>query len=255
MEINVLGCSGGIGRGLRTTALRVGEDILIDCGTGVGDLPLEDLFKIKHVFITHSHLDHVAGLPLLIDTIYEKLLSEPLTVYCQPVTYQVLMEHIFNWQIWPNFFDLPSKQKPVVQFVPLEPSQNISLSDKKITMVEVEHTVPAVSYVIENGLSSFAFSGDTASAPRLWEMLNRQTNIDLLIVECAFADERSEIANQAKHFSPQSLAEELTALKHNPEVCVSHLQPGEEEKILRELQSAMPERKIRSISSGDVLSL
>ena len=255
MEINVLGCSGGIGRGLRTTALRVGDNTLIDCGTGVGDLPLEDLFKVEHVFITHSHLDHVAGLPLLIDTIYEKLLDKPLTVYCQPVTYQVLMEHIFNWKIWPNFFNLPSKSKPVVQFAPLEPGQSISIDDKKVTMVEVEHTVPAVSYVVKNKRSSFAFSGDTASAPRLWEMLNQESNIDLLIVECAFADERSEIANQAKHFSPQSLANELASLNHNPEVCVSHLQPGEEDKIMRELQAAMPQRKIRSISSGDILSL
>ena len=35
------------------------EDILIDAGTGVGDLSLEELKKIDHVFVTHSHLDHV----------------------------------------------------------------------------------------------------------------------------------------------------------------------------------------------------
>ena len=255
MEINVLGCSGGIGRGLQTTALRIGENILIDCGTGAGDLPLQSLFKIKHVFITHSHLDHIAGLPLLIDTIYEKLLDQPLSVYCQPVTYQVLMEHIFNWKIWPNFFDLPSKQKPVVRFIPLEPDHSVSIGDKKITMVEVEHTVPAVSYVVENSLSRFAFSGDTACAPRLWDMLNQQSGIDLLIVECAFADERSALANQAKHFSPQSLAAALKTLKHNPQICISHLQPGEEEKIMRELRAALPDRQIKSISSGDILSL
>lgn len=50
MKINVLGCSGGIGSGLRTTALRVDASTLLDCGTGVGDLPLEELFQIKHVF-------------------------------------------------------------------------------------------------------------------------------------------------------------------------------------------------------------
>jgi len=63
MKINVLGCSGGIGSGLRTTALRVNSNTLLDCGTGVGDVPLEELFKIKHVFITHSHLDHIADYP------------------------------------------------------------------------------------------------------------------------------------------------------------------------------------------------
>ena len=255
MKINVLGCSGGIGSGLRTTALRVDASTLLDCGTGVGDLPLEELFQIKHVFITHSHLDHVAGLPLLIDTIYEKLIEDPLKVYCQPETHQVLMDHIFNWKIWPNFFALPSEENPVVRFVPMKPEQQMVINDKTLTMIEVEHTVPAVSYLVKDANCSFAFSGDTASAPKLWQALNQQSKVDLLIVECAFADERSEIANQAKHFSPTSLANELSALSHQPQVCVSHLQPGEEDKIMQELRAAMPQRNIRSICSGDILFL
>ncbi len=255
MDIHVLGCSGGIGHGLRTTSLRVGTDTLLDCGTGVGDLPLEDLFKIRHIFITHSHLDHIAGLPLLLDTIYEQLLQTPLSVYCQPQTYDALMEHIFNWKIWPNFFDLPSKDRPIVRHVPVLPGESITLADTTYTMVEVEHTVPAVAYIVSDQNTGFAFSGDTASAPKLWDALNKMTNIDLLIVECAFADERAELANQAKHFSPQLLADALEHLKNNPQICISHLQPGVENKILQELQAAMPGRQLRSISSGDLLSL
>ena len=37
MKLRVLGCSGGIGPGLRTTALMIDNDVLIDCGSGVGD--------------------------------------------------------------------------------------------------------------------------------------------------------------------------------------------------------------------------
>lgn len=255
MDIHILGCSGGIGQGLGTTSLRVGTNTLLDCGTGVGDLPLEDLFKIQHVFITHSHLDHIAGLPLLLDTIYEQLVKQPLTVYCQPDTYNALMEHIFNWKIWPNFFDLPSKEKPVARYIPILPGESITLEETTYTMIEVEHTVPAVAYIVQDKNAGFAFSGDTASAPKLWEALNMANNMDLLIVECAFADERAEIANQAKHFSPQSLANDLAALRHNPQICVSHLQPGVEDKILAELKAVMPERKVRSISGGDILSL
>jgi len=255
MKINVLGCSGGIGRGLGTTALRVDDTVLLDCGTGVGGLPLEELFQIKHVFLTHSHLDHIAGLPLLIDTIYEKLIDEPLTVHCLEETYQILMDHIFNWKIWPNFFALPNKDKPVVRFVPMTSGQDVEIEGKKFTMAEVEHTVPAAGYLVQDAESSFAFSGDTSSCPKLWDTINQSDKIDMLIVECAFADERSDIANQAKHFSPQSLSKELSLLKHSTQVCVSHLQPGEEEKILQELRAAMPQRDVRSISCGDVLFL
>ena len=70
MQIRILGCSGGIGASLRTTSILIDQDVLIDCGTGIGDLNIEQMKQIKHVFITHSHLDHTAALPLLIDTIF-----------------------------------------------------------------------------------------------------------------------------------------------------------------------------------------
>ena len=70
MRLRVLGCSGGIGgRHLRTTSFLVDSDILIDAGTGVGDLTLAELSQIDHIFITHSHLDHVASIPFLVDTV------------------------------------------------------------------------------------------------------------------------------------------------------------------------------------------
>jgi ribonuclease BN (tRNA processing enzyme) len=70
MKVRVLGCSGGIGGyHLRTTSMLVDHDILIDAGTGVADLSLAELALIDHVFLTHSHLDHIASLPLLIDSV------------------------------------------------------------------------------------------------------------------------------------------------------------------------------------------
>jgi len=45
------------------------HDVLIDAGTGVGDLSLTEMSLIDHVFITHSHLDHIACIPLLMDSV------------------------------------------------------------------------------------------------------------------------------------------------------------------------------------------
>ena len=70
MRIRVLGCSGGIGAGSRTSALLIDDDVLIDAGTGIGDLALEDIDSIRHVFLTHAHLDHIAGLPMLVDRLF-----------------------------------------------------------------------------------------------------------------------------------------------------------------------------------------
>ena len=255
MKISILGCSGGIGAGLKTTSLKINTDILLDCGTGVGDMSLEELCKIRHVFLTHSHLDHIAGLPLLLDSIYDHLINEPLTLYCQQATYEVLMEHIFNWKVWPNFFCIPNEQNPVIRFQPLVPGNSVTIHNTSITMIEVLHTVPAVAYILQSQNKAFAFTGDTARAPKLWNALNQLKHFDVLIVECSFAEHREDIAQMAMHFSPKSLADALDELEHDPLICISHMQPGQEELIMTELQAAMPQRKLKSISSGDIISL
>ena len=86
MRIRILGCSGGIGAGARTSAMLVDDDVLIDAGTGIGDLALAELQPIRHVFLTHAHLDHIAGLPLLVDTVFDEGFETPVTVYARAET-------------------------------------------------------------------------------------------------------------------------------------------------------------------------
>ena len=69
MQVRVLGCSGAIAKDCRTTSFLIGDNILIDAGTGVGDLTLDEMRQIDHVFLTHSHLDHIAALPLMLDAV------------------------------------------------------------------------------------------------------------------------------------------------------------------------------------------
>ncbi len=58
MQIKILGWSGGIGAGLRTTSFMLDDDILIDAGTGLGDLPLNQMTGIRHIFLSHQ-ISHV----------------------------------------------------------------------------------------------------------------------------------------------------------------------------------------------------
>ena len=115
MKIKVLGCSGGIGGALRTTSFLVDDDILIDAGSGVGDLSIEQLVGIDHVFITHSHLDHITSLPFLLDTVMG-MRPHPVTVYAIADTLKVLREHIFNWTVWPDFNVIPDPSQPFLLY-------------------------------------------------------------------------------------------------------------------------------------------
>ena len=67
MKLKILGCSGGIGGELRTTSMLLDHDVLVDAGTGVGDLSVAELAQIDHIFLTHSHMDHIVCIPLLLD--------------------------------------------------------------------------------------------------------------------------------------------------------------------------------------------
>src|SRR5688572_7765445 len=151
MELRVLGCSGGIGGTSQyTTSLLLDEDILIDAGTGVQRLSLKELPKIRHIFLTHSHLDHIAGLPLLIDTLFRET-DSPVAVHALPETIETLKAHIFNWKIWPDFAALPDKKNPSLRYVEMRYGEEIVVDKRRIRMIEANHTVPAAGYTISYG--------------------------------------------------------------------------------------------------------
>lgn len=254
MRIRILGCSGGIGAGLRTTSILVDEDILIDTGTGIGDLPIEDLRKIRHVFLTHSHLDHSAGLPLLMDTIFDSV-QTPVMVRARAETIDALKIHIFNWVLWPDFSVLPNARKPVMKYEVMQPGQSLTLGERSIKMVGVNHTVPGAGFILQNQGKVFAFSGDTSTNDTLWAALNALPRLDVLMVETAFANSNRELAWLARHYCPETLAADLQKLKHDPDIYITHLKPGAEDTIFEEIRAAIPQRRIHQLKGDEVFEL
>ena len=254
MKLRVLGCSGGVAQGLRTTSLLINDNILIDAGSGVGDLSLEEMALIEHIFITHSHIDHVGFLPLLVDSVFSDI-TRPIIVHSQAVTIQAIRDHIFNWIIWPDFSQLPRPDKAVLQFKPMAPDETLLIDDVLFQMIEVSHTVPAVAYRIEHDGKSIAFSGDTSSNDTLWDRLNAYSDLDILIVESAFSDEQYDLALLSRHYTPSLLAQDLHKLRHTPEIYITHLKPGDEQKITEELNKLTPKREFKILQNDTIFTL
>ncbi|RMG30219.1 MAG: 3',5'-cyclic-nucleotide phosphodiesterase [Gammaproteobacteria bacterium] len=251
MHLCALGCSGGIGGRLRTTCFRIDEDLLLDAGTGLGNLSLAEMRAIRHVFLTHSHLDHLAGLPLMLDSVFGEL-EEGLVLHALPETLEALRRHVFNWVIWPDFTRLPDPERPVLRFAPMRPGEALVLDGRRIRMIEVNHTVPAVAYCVESSTGRrLVYSGDTMTNDSLWEALNREPRIDVLVVECAFGNRDEALSRLAGHYCPRTLAEDLKKLRHDPEIYVTHLKPGAEERIFAELQALVPDRRLRCLCGDD----
>ena len=254
MRLQVLGCSGGIGGAqLRTTSLLVGEHLLIDAGTGVGDLELAQLAKIDSAFITHAHMDHIAMLPLMLDAVGE-LRSTPLTVYATAPTRAVLENHIFNWSIWPDFSVIPTAENPYLRFQTIHVGQTIAVAGVNVTVLPAEHTVPAVGYHLDSGTSSLIFTGDTTVNDRLWVVANRIANLRYLLIETAFPDNERALAVASKHLCPQLLATELAKLEGEVEIYVAHLKPVHADLTMQQITDAIPQRTPKRLENGQIFS-
>jgi cAMP phosphodiesterase len=252
MKLRILGCSGGIGgESLRTTSLLVDDDVLVDAGTGVGNLSIEELARIDHLFLTHTHLDHIACLPLMIDSVADRR-SAPLTVYGAPAVLDILRKHIFNWQVWPDFAEIPSGDNPFMRYQPIELLVPVVLGGRKFTPLPVDHTVPAVGYRLDSGAGSLVFSGDTGPCDALWQAVNRIDNLRHVIVECAFPDREAPLAVLSKHLCPSMLASELRKLERSCEIHITHLKPGQMDLTMAEIERCLGEFKPRMLRNGQV---
>lgn len=234
MKLRVLGCSGGISGNLRTTSMLLDDDILIDAGTGVGDLSLTELSAIDHVFLTHSHLDHVACVPFLVDTV-NPMRDRPLTVHATPETVEILRQHLFNWKIWPDFTQIPNAQHPYMRYETFELGKTVVVGGRKITALPANHTVPAVGFHLDSGRASLVFSGDTTVNDALWEAVNQIGNLRYLIIETAFCNAEQELAARSGHLTPDMLAGELRKLRRNPDIYITHLKPSEIDLTMQEI--------------------
>lgn len=260
LKVRVLGCSGSIGKDCRTTSFLLDDDLLLDAGTGVGDLTLDEMSRITHVLLTHSHLDHVAALPFMIDAVAASR-HTPLHVHAPQATIDALKAHIFNNIIWPDFSRIPSAAKPFLCFHPLVPGQTLTLGGKHIEVLSAVHTVPAVGYAIRRsaGQSHWVYTGDTERNPALWQRLN-QLDVALLVIETAFSNGSADLAQRSLHLCPQTLAAELACRapdQHYP-IYITHTKPAETARVMVEIKALLqatqpasgPQPDIRWLQAG-----
>lgn len=257
MKLRVLGCSGGIGgRGdfARTTSFLVDDDVLIDAGTGVEDLTVEELQRIDHVFLTHSHLDHIAALPLMVDSVGARR-SAPIVVHALPETLDALKAHVFNWVIWPDFTQIPHYERPWMVFEPISLGETVTLGERQLRALPANHTVPALGYQLTNARGALVFSGDTWPTEEFWRVVNGIPDLRHLIIETAFPNRERDLAVTAKHLHPIELAEQLRSLRGEPDIWVSHLKPSDTELIAREVDAWAGRFRPRILARGQLIEI
>lgn len=263
MKVRVLGCSGAIAKDCRTTSFLIDHDVLVDAGTGVADLTLEEMAQIDHVLLTHSHLDHVAALPLMVDAIASSR-ATPIQIHALQGTIDALKTHIFNNTIWPDFSTIPHPESPFISFHPLEIGQRLHIASKLVEVLPAVHTVPAVGYAVAASSGCWVFTGDTEQNPALWARIN-QLDVAMLVIETAFSNRERDLAKLSLHLSPHALATELDSIDagRNYPIYITHTKPAETELIMAEIRrfdqpspiSTHVTHDIRWLRAGQVFDL
>ena len=249
MRISVLGCNGSITGNLRTTCYQVDDDLLIDAGTGAGDLSLQQAIAINTVFLTHAHLDHCGLLPMLADAA-GNFRETPLTVYALPQTIYAIRRYILNGEIWPDYTAVPSPERPYIRFQPIMPGETVELNGRKITALPSHHAVPCVAYQLDSGAASLVYSGDTTYCQEFWQALNGIDNLKYLLIENTFLNANAAGAARSGHMTAKLLARGLRLLRRPVELHIVHMEAGREDEAFREILDAVPEFKPMPLKRG-----
>lgn len=241
MKIKVLGCHGSEGPNYKTTAFLINDSVAIDAGTIVSAISRKGLTKIKNIFITHAHLDHIKDLAFLVDHIFDQI-KKPIKIYGKPRTLRAIHKHLFNNIIWPDFSRIPTKAKPSIQFVPIR--KVTKLNGITIEAIDVNHTVDCVGYLIKDKKSALAITGDTGPTKGFWRRLKREHNLKAVFAEVSFPSAKFKIAKRSLHYTPSTLKKDIRLLKEGTKVFIYHLKPPYLADITREISRIAPKWQI-----------
>jgi ribonuclease BN (tRNA processing enzyme) len=237
MDFKVLGCHGGESPKHQCPAFLLDGRVCLDAGSITNMLTLREQNKLEAVIVSHAHIDHVRDLAMLADTRTQQG-GPPLLIASTPGTIQVLKRHFFNDKLWPDFSKIPDQNNRTVVFQKLRPEHVSEVCGYKIRPVLVDHSVEAAAYVVSDGQTSLAYSGDTGPTERLWSVLREERDLSALIMEVAFPNEQHALAKASCHHTPASLERELRKLgAHHRDlpVLLFHIKPVFQRAVEKEL--------------------
>ena len=208
----------------------------IDAGSLAQSCTDEQRDSIRDIVLTHAHLDHVAGLPLFIDDLFSSLTS-PIRVHACGEVIEALENHVFNWEIYPRFSELENEHGSVLEYIELTNGLEHDVAGLQLLPIPVNHKVPSSGFLISDERTTIAFSSDTSVMDVFWDQVNKQERIDALLIECAFPDALSELADVSHHLTPSKLSGEISKFSHaDVPIYAINMKPMYRETIAAELK-------------------
>jgi len=209
---------------------------VIDTGSIMSSLDINQLLAIKNIIITHCHFDHIKNLPIFADFMLS-LGNHSFTVYTTETIMEQIMNHIFNDLVWPDFTKLPTKKAPTIKFQPIKFDETFTIDGTDFLPVEVNHVVESLGFIIHKGKDAIAYSGDTGICENFVDHINDDHSVKTICWETSFPDRLDKLATASKHLTPSQLDGELLKIKRSCSVHTFHLKPNLEDEIITDIKN------------------
>jgi ribonuclease BN (tRNA processing enzyme) len=226
VEIKVLGASGSEAPGHNSPALLVDDFLLLDAGTVSISLDRRAQCKITHILLTHAHLDHIKGIPSLVDNLVASKQGCQLTIMSGKDVLADLRKNIFNNRIWPDFTVIPDTLHPVMRYQAISTRSAVHVGGYKVSPIRVNHVVPAYGYLLEDHAQNcMLYTGDSGPTEQVWKRV-RGRRLKVLIIEVSFPNDLEGLALASGHLTPALFAKEMEKMSVHPErIFITHVKP------------------------------
>ncbi len=243
MIIRFLGAHNTVSIKTKLATFLIDDIIAFDAGNLASELSFSEQEKVKAIFLTHGHYDHIRGVPSFAFSNPNKTTK----VISTEETLNILSSHLFDGVIYPKLNEkTPFLEKAPLKFIPVKPFDQINIEGYKILALPVNHTIKTIGFEItgKDGKKIF-YSGDTGPGlSELWDNISP----DILIMDLTFPNRLEKTAMNSKHLCPKRLKKELIEFNEKkgyfPRVIIIHLSPKFEEEILKEAKQIADELNI-----------
>jgi ribonuclease BN (tRNA processing enzyme) len=237
MRLQILGSSPDDMRGRQyVSSYLIDGVVAVDAGSlGLWGDPAQQS-RVRHVFLTHVHIDHLASLPIFIENVFN-VQTPPVVVYGSRETLHALRTHLFNDVIWPDFIRLSRPERPFFVTRELNAETPIEVDGLQVVPVQVSHNIPTFGYIFTDGKSTVIFGADSGPTDRIWHLAGQFPEPRTVVLEAAFPDAMVQLAHVSAHLTPALVKLEAEKMPAVRRIVAVHLKVRFRQEIERELLS------------------